>query len=86
MHRKALQVSDQRHQVGVENKITHCQFDSRHEMGIWTIVINDTVRNFLLSLEKDINVTATIIKLYMRDCNLYSQFIACNIHLDLLES
>jgi len=43
-------------------------------------------KKFSPVLEKDINVTATIIRLYMKDYNLYSEFIACNIHLDLLES
>lgn len=58
----------------------------RRETGIRDYCSQWHRKKFSLVLEKDINVTATIIRLYMKDYNLYSEFIACNIHLDLLES
>lgn len=69
-----------------KNKITHCQLNLRHEIGISDYCNKWHSKKCSPVLGKDINVTATTIKLYMRDCNLYSQFIACNVHLDLLES
>lgn len=72
--------------VGNGNKIPQRQCDLRCGIGIGGYCNQWHSKKFSPVLEKDKNVTATIIKLYMRDYNLYSQFIACNIHLDLLES